>query len=318
MTPDSKIFVAGHRGLVGSAIMRRLTDCGYKNIITCTHDELDLTNQQAVLKFFEKDRPKYVFDAAARVGGIHANNTYPAQFIYDNLMIECNIIHASYLNNVQKLLFLGSSCVYPKFAPQPMKEEYLMTSELEPTNEPYAIAKISGIKMCASYNRQYGTDYLCVMPTNAYGPGDNYHPENSHALPALILKIHESKTNGVEKVVLWGSGRPRREFIYSDDLADACVFLMEKSGANEVGEFINIGVGKDISLSELAHLIAEIIGYNGKIVFDDSKLDGAPKKLLDVSKLERLGWQPNVKLREGISRAYHSFLEEIAANRVRG
>ena len=318
MIPDSRIFVAGHRGLVGSAIMRRLIDGGYKSIITCTHDELDLTDQQAVLRFFDKEKPEYVFDAAARVGGIHANNTYPAQFIYDNIMIECNIIHASYLNKTRKLLFLGSSCVYPKFAPQPMKEEYLMKSELEPTNEPYAIAKIAGIKMCAAYNRQYGTDFLCVMPTNAYGPGDNYHPENSHALPALIRKIHESKTNGAEKVVLWGSGMPRREFIYSDDIADACVFMMEKLSADEIGEFINTGVGKDISLSELAHLIAEIIGYNGKIVFDDSKPDGAPKKLLDVSHLKRLGWQSKVKLREGINRVYHSFLEEIATNRVRG
>jgi len=322
MLPDSRIYVAGHRGLVGSAIVRRLTspsplagegrgEGGYTNIITHTHAELDLTDQRAVNGFFEKERPEYVFLAAAKVGGIYANNTYRADFIYQNLMMESNIIQASHRHGVKKLMFLGSSCIYPKHAPQPMKEEYLLTGLLEPTNEPYAIAKIAGIKMCDAYNRQYGTNFMSVMPTNLYGLGDNYDLQNSHVLPALIRKMHEAKARGAKEVVVWGSGTPKREFLYSEDLADACVFLMEKYNASDIGEFINIGTGREITIRELAELIAEVVGFRGKLVFDASKPDGTPRKLLDVSRLQALGWQAKTGFREGITRAYADYLQNV-------
>ncbi len=323
MLPDSRIYVAGHRGLVGSAIVRRLTsppplagegrgEGGYTNILTRTHSELDLTDQSAVDAFFKKERPEYVFLAAAKVGGIYANNAYRADFIYQNLMIESNLIHASYRHGVKKLLFLGSSCIYPKLAPQPMKEEHLLTGLLEPTNEPYAIAKIAGIKMCDAYNRQYGTNFMSAMPTNLYGPGDNYDLQGSHVLPALIRKMHEAKVQNAKEVVVWGTGSPRREFLYSDDLADACVFLMERYNAADVGEFINIGVGKEITIREAAELIADVVGFRGNLVFDTSKPDGTPRKLLDVSRLQALGWQPKTGFREGITRAYADYLQNSA------
>jgi GDP-L-fucose synthase len=312
MNHDSRIYVAGHRGLAGSAIERRLVAGGYNKLIHRTHAELELTDQKAVDDFFSREKPEYVFLAAAKVGGIYANNTYPAEFIYQNLMIETNVIHASHRHGVKKLMFLGSSCIYPKYAPQPMKEEYLLTGTLEPTNEPYAIAKISGIKMCSSYNRQYGTNFLCVLPTNLYGPGDNYDLQNSHVLPALIRKIHEAKTQGSKEVLVWGTGSPKREFLYSDDLADACIFLMIKCNASDIGDFVNIGVGKEITIHELAEFVAEIIGFRGKLVFDRSKPDGAPRKLLDVSRLQALGWQAKTRLRDGIFRAYTDFLQNIS------
>ncbi len=308
MKPDSRIYVAGHRGLVGSAVVRRLQAGGYRNLVTRTHAELDLTQQQVVNRFFESERPEYVFIAAARVGGIYANNTYPAEFVYQNLMIESNIIHAAWRNQAQKLLFLGSSCIYPKHAPQPMKEEHLLTGHLEPTNEAYAIAKIAGIKMCAAYNRQYGTNYLSVMPTNLYGPGDNYDPKNSHVLPALIRRMHEAKTQQQPEVIIWGTGSPRREFLYSDDLADACVFLMERHNAADLGEFVNIGVGREITIRELAELVAKVVGFGGRLTFDSSKPDGTPRKLLDVSRLQALGWQAKTGFREGIAKAYADYL----------
>jgi len=308
MQRDSRIFVAGHRGLVGSAIVRRLQGAGYKNLLLRTHAELDLIDQAAVLTFFKQNQPEYVFLSAARVGGIHANSTYPAQFIHDNLAMEINVIESCRQHGVKKLLFPGSSCIYPKFAPQPMREEHLLTGLLEPTNEPYAIAKIAGIKMCAAYNRQYGTDYLCVMPTNLYGPGDNYDLANSHVLPALIRKMHEAKTAGSPEVVVWGTGTPRREFLHSDDLADACVFLMEQRSAADIGELVNIGAGTDISIADLARLVAEVVGYKGNLVFDTSKPDGTPQKLLDVSRLTALGWQCKTGLREGIASTYLDFL----------
>jgi GDP-L-fucose synthase len=310
--PDSKIYVAGHRGLVGSAITRRLQSGGYSNLLLRTHAELDLLDQRAVDAFFASERPEYVFLAAAKVGGINANNIYRADFIYQNLMIESNIIHASHRHGVKKLMFLGSSCIYPKHAPQPLKEEYLLTGLLEPTNEPYAIAKITGIKMCDAYNRQYGTNFMSAMPTNLYGPGDNYDLNNSHVLPALIRKMHEAKVQNAKEVVVWGTGLPRREFLYSDDLADACVFLMERYNAADVGEFINIGVGKDITIREAAELIAEVVEFRGKLVFDTSKPDGTPRKLLDVSRLQALGWQAKISFREGIAKAYADFLRNIA------
>jgi GDP-L-fucose synthase len=311
MKSDSKIYVAGHRGLVGSAIMRRLATGGYANTVIRTHAELDLTEQRAVNGFFEKERPEYVFLAAAKVGGIHANNTYRADFIYQNLMIESNIIHAAHRHGVRKLMFLGSSCIYPKHAPQPMKEEHLLTGLLEPTNEPYAIAKIAGIKMCDAYNRQYGTNFTSVMPTNLYGLGDNYDLQNSHVLPALIRKMHEARMQNAREVVVWGTGAPKREFLYSEDLADACVFLMEKYNAADIGEFVNIGSGKELSIKELAELVAEIVGFRGQLVFDTSKPDGTPRKLLDVSRLYSLGWQPKTAFREGIALAYADFLKNV-------
>src|SRR3989344_798502 len=312
MKPDSKIYVAGHRGLAGSAIARRLMAGGYSNIVHRTHAELDLTDQKTVRAFFESEKPEYVILAAGKVGGIYANNTYRAEFIYQNLMMECNVIHASFEHEVQKLLFLGSSCIYPKHAPQPMKEEHLLSGVLEPTNEPYAIAKIAGIKMCTSYNRQYGTNFMSVMPTNLYGPGDNYDLNNSHVLPALIRKIHEAKTQGAKEVIVWGSGAPKREFLYSDDLADACVFLMEKYNASDVGEFVNIGVGREITIRELAELVADVVGFRGMLVFDGSKPDGSPRKLLDISRLQALGWRAKTGFREGITKAYSDFLQNVA------
>lgn len=309
MRPDSRIYVAGHRGLVGSAIVRRLQAGGYCNLITRTHADLDLTHQQAVSRFFENERPEYVFIAAARVGGICANNTYPAEFVYQNLMIESNIIHAAWRNQAQKLLFLGSSCIYPKHAPQPMKEEHLLTGHLEPTNEAYAIAKIAGIKMCAAYNRQYSSNFLSVMPTNLYGLGDNYDPKNSHVMPALIRRMHEAKINGKSEVVIWGTGTPRREFLYSDDLADACVFLMERYDAKDIGEFINIGFGREVTVRELTEMVAEVVGFSGQLTFDSSMPDGAPRKLLDVSRMRALGWEATIDLRHGIRLAYKDFLQ---------
>jgi GDP-L-fucose synthase len=312
MKPESKVYVAGHRGLVGSAITRRLRSAGYSNLLLRTHAELDLLDQRAVDQFFSGERPEHVFLAAAKVGGINANNIYRADFIYQNLMMEANIIHASHRHGVKKLMFLGSSCIYPKHAPQPMKEEYLLTGLLESTNEPYAIAKIAGIKMCGAYNRQYGTNFMSVMPTNLYGPGDSYDLQNSHVLPALIRKMHEAKVQNAKKVVVWGTGSPRREFLYSDDLADACVFLMERYNAAEIGEFINIGVGKEITIREAAELIADVVGFHGQLVFDTSKPDGTPRKLLDVSRLHHLGWEARTGFREGLAKAYADYLQNIA------
>lgn len=309
MKPNSRIYVAGNTGLVGSALMRRLEAGGYKNILVRPHAELDLTDKRVVNAFFQQEQPEYVFLAAAKVGGIQANNTYPAEFIYQNLMIQTNVIHAAYTHRAKKLLFLGSSCIYPKHAPQPMKEEYLLTGLLERTNEPYAIAKIAGIKMCVAYNRQYGTNFISVMPTNLFGPGDNYDLEKSHVLPALIRKVHEAKERGADQVVVWGTGTPRREFLYSDDLADACVYLMEKYDATDIGEFINIGIGKDISIRELAELVGEIVGFKGVLKFDASRPDGTPQKLLNVERLQALGWRPKTSIRQGIEKAYQNFLE---------
>lgn len=313
MERTAKIFVAGHRGLVGSAIVRQLQQLGYTNLILRTHAELDLTNQAAVYHFFETERPEYVFLAAAKVGGIGANSTYPAEFIYINLAIALNVVDASYRYGVRKLLNLGSSCIYPKFAPQPMKEEHLLTGPLEPTNEPYAIAKIAAIKLCASYNRQYGTNFMSLMPTNLYGPNDNYHPFNSHVLPALIRKFHEAKTQGTDDVILWGDGSPYREFLYSDDLADAAIYLMEQYDASDIGEFINVGSSQEVTIRELAELIQKIVYEDSpnrtcRIVWDTSKPNGTPRKLLDSSRLTALGWKPKVSLQEGIRRAYADFV----------
>lgn len=306
MNRDSKIYVAGHRGLVGSAIVRNLEERGYTNIICRTHKELDLTRQADVEKFFEEEKPEYVFLAAAKVGGIHANNTRPAEFIYENLMIESNIIHSAYKYGVKKLLFLGSSCIYPKFANQPIKEEYLLTGELEPTNEAYAIAKITGIELCKFYRRQYGCDFISAMPTNLYGINDNFDLETSHVLPALIRKFHEAKINNQEEVVMWGTGKPLREFMYVDDLADALVHLM-LNYSDEI--HVNMGTGKDLSIGELAQIVKEVVGYEGKIVNDLSKPDGTPRKLLDVSRLETTGWKYKTELREGIEKVYKWYLE---------
>lgn len=314
MQRTAKIYVAGHRGLAGSAIMRRLAAGGYRDVVTRTHAELDLTNQLAVRQFFATEHPEYVFLAAARVGGIHANNTYPAEFIYQNLMIQANVIQAAHENKVKKLLFLGSSCIYPKHAPQPMKEEYLLTGLLEPTNEPYAIAKIAGIKMCAAYNRQFGTNYISVMPTNLYGPGDNFDAVNSHVVPALIRRMHEAKQRNDTAAVVWGTGSPRREFLYSDDLADACVLLMERFDHPEIGEFINIGVGHDITIRELAQQIAHIVGFHGELVFDSSRPDGAPRKLIDITRLRELNWHARTTLAEGLEVAYRDFLARHVAS----
>ena len=309
MNKSDKIYVAGHRGLVGSALMRRLEADGYTNIITRTHGELDLTRQADVEAFFEAERPQYVILAAARVGGIMANSTYKAEFIYENMMIAANIIGAAYKNGVEKLVNLGSSCIYPKHAPQPMAEEYLLTGELEPTNEPYAIAKIAAIKLCRYFNEQYGSNFISVMPTNLYGPNDNFDLETSHVLPALIRKFHEAREHG-GPVTLWGDGSPMREFLYADDLADALLFLLENYDAEEIGEFVNIGTGADISIKELAGLIAETVGYRGEVEWDTSKPNGTPRKLLDVSRMNKLGWRANTGLREGIEKAYRWFLEQ--------
>lgn len=309
MDKNAKIYVAGHRGLVGSAILRKLQADGYTNLVYKTSQELDLRDKNEVDKFFEEEKPEYVFLAAAKVGGIVANNEYPADFIRDNLMIQTNVIDAAYRNGVKKLLFLGSTCIYPKFAPQPLKEEYLLTGELEPTNEPYAIAKIAGIKMCQSYNCQYGTKYISVMPTNLYGPNDNFDLHTSHVLPALIRKFHEAKENNVPYVEVWGTGTPRREFLYSDDLADACVFLMNNYEGNEI---VNVGVGEDISIKELAEKIKNIVGYQGEIKFDTTKPDGTPRKLVDVSKINALGWKASISLEEGLRKAYQWFLDNVA------
>ena len=305
MEKGARIFVAGHRGLVGSAIVRRLKRSGFVNLILRSYEELDLERQEGVEAFFRQERPQYVFLAAAKVGGIWANSTFPAEFIYNNLVIETNVVHTSYLYDVKKLLFLGSSCIYPKHCPQPMREEYLLSGYLEPTNEPYAVAKIAGIKMCQAYNRQYGTRFISVMPTNLYGPGDNFDLKTSHVLPALIRKFHEAKTTGERSVEIWGTGAPRREFLYVDDLADACLFLMNHY---EEDDIINVGVGKDQSIRELAEMVGEIVGFEGDLRFDPTQPDGTPLKLLDVSRLTALGWQAQTSLREGISQTYAWYL----------
>lgn len=301
MQQQDKIYVAGHRGMVGSAIVRRLQRDGFNNIVTRSSAELDLRNQAAVEAFFTEEKPDYVFLAAAKVGGIVANNTYRGQFIYENMMIQNNVIHHAYLNGVKKLMFLGSSCIYPKMAPQPLKEDYLLTGLLEPTNEPYAIAKIAGIKMCDAYRAQYGCNYISVMPTNLYGPNDNYDLNNSHVLPALLRKFHEAKVNQTSEVVVWGTGSPLREFLHADDMADACFYLMQNY--NEEG-LVNIGVGEDISIKDLALTIKDIVGYTGNLVFDTTKPDGTPRKLMDVSKLHSLGWKAKINFREGITHVY--------------
>jgi GDP-L-fucose synthase len=325
MKTNSKIFVAGHRGLVGSAILNNLKAKGFSNLTLRTHAELDLTNQYATDNFFSEEQPEYVFLAAAKVGGILANNNYPAEFIRDNLNIQTNIIHAAYKNNVKRLMFLGSSCIYPKMAQQPMKEEYLLTGSLEPTNRPYALAKIAGVEMCWSYNRQYDTQYLAVMPTNLYGPGDNYHPDNSHVIPALIRKFHEAKVNRDPIVKVWGTGTPRREFLYSEDMADACVFLMNlpddiyssllggdesKSGKFEP-PLINVGLGDDVTIAELANTVKKIVGYSGDTVFDTTKPDGTMRKLMDVNRLSSIGWKAKTSLQTGLESAYRDFLASL-------
>ena len=318
---QQKIYIAGHRGMVGSAIVRELKRKGYSNLIYRTHQELDLTNQLAVKNFLTQERPDQVYLAAAKVGGIHANNTYPADFIYDNLMVQNNVIHQSFKSGVKKLLFLGSSCIYPKLAPQPMTEDALLTGKLEPTNEPYAIAKIAGIKMCESYNRQYsqshGVDYRSVMPTNLYGPGDNYHPENSHVIPALLRRFHEAKVNGQAEVIVWGTGIPRREFLYVDDMAKASVFVMEREKkqydqvTNPMQSYLNVGFGSDITIAELTTAVARATNYLGKIVFDTTKLDGSPQKWMDSARINQLGWQPKTTLTDGLNQAYQDFLTSL-------
>ena len=307
MEKDSKIYVAGHRGMVGSAIVRELKRQGYENILTRTHAELDLTRQAEVEKFFAEEKPEYVFLAAAKVGGIGANSASPADFMYENILIEMNVIHAAWKNSCRKLEFLGSSCIYPKFAPQPMKEDYLLTSALEPTNEAYALAKISGLKYCEYLNRQYATDFISVMPTNLYGVNDNYHPTRSHVLPALIRRFHEAKIKNLPSVTCWGDGSPLREFLYVDDLANLCVFLMNNYSGNET---VNAGAGKEISIKALAELVAEVVGYDGKIFWDTSKPNGTPRKLLDVSKAAALGWTYKTELRDGIKITYEDFLKQ--------
>ncbi len=317
MKKNSKIFVAGSNGLVGSAIIRRLQAGGYVNLLTPEIDELDLTDPRAVAEFFAAEKPEYVFLAAAKVGGIHANNTFPADFIHINLTIQNNVIHQAFLTGVKRLLFLGSSCIYPRLAPQPIREEHLLTGLLEPTNEPYAIAKIAGIKMCESYNRQYGTQFVAVMPTNLYGPGDNFHPENSHVLPALIRRFHEAKIERKAEVVAWGTGTPMRELLYVDDMADGCVFVMELDDATLAEKllnypapcFVNLGTGVDVTIRVLAETVKAVVGFEGELVFDATKPDGTMRKLLDVSRAESLGWQAQVSLREGIERTYRWFLE---------
>jgi len=329
MEPNARIYVAGHSGLAGSALMRRLAGAGYRNLITRSHAELELTDQAAVRGFFEKEKPAYVFVAAAKVGGILANNTYPAEFVYSNLSVQTSVIHEAWRNGVKRLLFLGSSCIYPRDCPQPIKEEYLLTGPLELTNRAYAVAKIAGVEMCRSYNRQYGTRYLAVMPTNLYGPGDNYNPGSAHVLPALLRKMHEAKVQGLDRVTIWGTGSPRREFLYSDDMADACVMLMnlpdEKFDAVLRGPndfpLINVGCGEDQTIAELARALASVIGFRGTLEFDTSKPDGTPRKLLDVARIKRLGWSPRVDLKTGIAAAYKDFLARegsSATTKIRG
>ena len=317
MEKNSKIYIAGHLGLVGGGIWRAFERHGYTNLIGRSIDEIDLMNQQAVGEFFAAEKPEVVVLVAAKVGGIHANDTYRGQFIYENIMIEMNVIHAAKEHGVKKLLFLGSSCIYPKLAEQPLKEEALLTGSLEPTNEPYAIAKIAGIRLCDAYNRQYGTNFISAMPTNMYGPGDNYHPENSHVLPAFIRRFHEAKESGADKVICWGTGSPLREFLYSDDLAEACVFLVENANyenmaftdeSGTVQSHINVGSGREVTIKELAETVKEVIGFEGELEWDTSKPDGTPRKLMDSSRINALGWQPKVDLREGIARAYQDFL----------
>ena len=318
MNHDSKIYVAGHRGLVGSALVRRLRALGFENLILRTHEELDLANHGAVKHFFAQEHPQYVFLAAAKVGGILANDTFPAQFIHENLQIALNVIHEAYESGVDRLFFLGSSCVYPKHAPQPIKEDALLSGPLESTNRPYAVAKIAAIEMCSAYNRQYGTRFLAGMPTNLYGPNDNYDPNYSHVVPALIRKMHEAKTSGADEVVIWGTGQPRREFLYSDDAADACMFLMNLpddklstiTSGDQTWPTINIGCGEDLTIRELSELIAEVVGFKKRLLFDHSKPDGTPRKLLDISRLRNRGWTPRVSLREGMALAYETFLEK--------
>ncbi|MFT4203269.1 MAG: GDP-L-fucose synthase [Chitinophagaceae bacterium] len=312
MNVSSKIYVAGHNGMVGGAIKRQLIAQGHENVIGRSSRELDLRNQQRVNDFFAQQKPEYVFLAAAHVGGIMANNLYRAAFLYDNLMIEANIIDAAYRNGVTKLMFLGSSCIYPKLAPQPLKETYLLTGPLEETNEPYAIAKITGIKLCEAYRDQYGCNYVSVMPTNLYGIGDNYHPENSHVLPALIRRIHEAKEGNARSVTIWGSGKPLREFLYADDLAEACIFLMNHYDGKEL---VNIGSGKELTIRQLAEMVKDVVGYGGEITFDTTKPDGTPRKLMDVSKLEGIGWKYHTELRDGIAMAYQDFLQYSFAER---
>jgi GDP-L-fucose synthase len=327
MDKDAKIYVAGHRGLVGSTLMRRFAACGHTNFLTRSHAELDLIDQRAVEAFFGEHKPEYVFLAAARVGGIYANNTYPAEFIHQNLAVQVNVIEAAHRHGVRRLLFLGSSCIYPRDCPQPIKEEYFMTGPLEPTNSAYAVAKIAGVESCRAYNRQYGARFLAVMPTNLYGPGDNYDLQNSHVLPALIRKFHEAKIRGDRQAVVWGTGRPRREFLYSEDMADACVYLMNLPddsfgrllGGDETasGKFepplINIGVGEDATIAELAEQVSRTVGFEGEIVFDTSKPDGTPRKLLDVSRLHALGWRASISFQAGLAKTYADFLDNYAA-----
>jgi GDP-L-fucose synthase len=319
MRAPSKIYVAGHRGMVGSAIVRNLRAQGHTRFILRTRSECDLTNQRAVTELFAKERPDEVYVAAARVGGIHANNTYPAEFIYSNLMVQANLIHAAHLHGVKRLLFLGSSCIYPRLARQPMAEEALLSGALEPTNEPYAIAKIAGIKLCESYNRQYGTDYRSVMPTNLYGPGDNYHPENSHVVPAMIRRFHEAKQAQASTVAVWGTGKPRREFLYVDDMAAACVHVMNMEAhlwarhTEPTRRLLNVGCGSDVAIASLARTVAGVVGFHGKITFDTSKPDGTPRKLLDTGRLLSLGWEPKVKLQQGLALAYADFLAQTTS-----
>ncbi len=309
MEKTDKIFIAGHRGLVGSALVRKLSGEGYENLLLRTRAELDLTNQAAVLAFFEREKPHYVFLAAAKVGGIHANNTYPAEFLHDNLMIQNNVIHAAYLSGVKKLVFLGSSCIYPKMAPQPIREEYLLTGSLEPTNEAYAIAKIAGLKMCAAYRRQYGFNAVSVMPTNLYGPGDNYDLENSHVIPALIRKAHEARVSGADSMTVWGTGSAYREFLHVDDMADATVFAMHRH-EDEIA--LNIGTGVDLTIRELVETIVDVVGFEGRLVWDTSKPDGTPRKQLDTSRMTALGWRPSISLREGLEMTYKDFCQNVA------
>jgi len=306
MEKDALIYIAGHRGMVGAAIVRKLREAGFHNLVLKTHQELDLTCQAAVQQFFSTYKPRYVFLAAAKVGGIKANDLYSAEFIYENLAIQSNVIDSAYRCGVKKLLFLGSSCIYPKLAPQPIKEDYLLSGHLEPTNEAYAIAKIAGITMCKMYRKQYGCDFISAMPTNLYGPGDNYHPENSHVIPGLLRRFHEAKTKNLGEVVCWGTGTPRREFLYVDDLADACLFLMEHYSEND---HINVGTGSDVTIAELAELIGKTVGFRGKIIWDRSMPDGTPRKLLDVSKIQSLGWRHTTELKDGLKMAYEDFLK---------